>query len=201
MKPPSVVAIILAAGFSSRMRQFKPLLPLGSKTITEHLISVYLRNSVDVILVVGHRQNELLSRIEEKHITIASNHCYQEGMLSSIQAGVRRLKAEHTHFFVSPVDTPLIRPSTVQRLLEAASASPNRIIFPVFEGKRGHPPLLPVDLAPSIMNWTGEGGLAALLRSQRNRHLEIEVQDSGILLDVDTPGDYQELVKRFGEPR
>jgi putative nucleotidyltransferase with HDIG domain len=119
-------------------------------------------------------------------------------MFSSVQAGVRRLQPSHRAFFVLPVDIPLVRPATIQRLLETAAGNPDNIIYPIFAGRRGHPPLVPAGLAPAILEWQESGGLKAVLEASEKPALEVPVADSGILFDIDTPEDYRRLLERFG---
>ena len=75
--------------------------------------------------------------------------------------------------------------------------NPEKIIFPVFGKKRGHPPLIPVVLRPTILGWKREGNLKEILDSHEKLALEINVPDNNILLDIDTPDDYARLQKRF----
>ena len=84
-------------------------------------------------------------------------------MFSSIQAGTRLLQPSHRAIFVMPVDIPLVRSSTIKRLLGVAEEQPDSIIFPVFNKKRGHPPLIPSSLIPDILGWNQGGGLKAIL--------------------------------------
>ena len=197
MKPRRYAAIILAAGFSRRMEQFKPLLSLGEETITDHMISTLLQNDVEVYLVVGWRGDELRASIKKRDIKIIENHEYRQGMLTSIQAGIRHLQPVPESFFIMPVDIPLVRPSTISRLLSEAKEHPGKIIYPTFGKVRGHPPLLPSSLISAILEWQKDGGLKALLDEQANIALEIQVPDSNILFDIDTPEDYDAMLKRF----
>jgi molybdenum cofactor cytidylyltransferase len=190
-------ALILAAGLSSRMKQFKPLLSIGSETITSRLISTFLSSEVEVYLVIGHRGNELKKSVQNLDITIIENKEYEKGMFSSIQAGVRALKPGYKAFFVSPVDIPLVRAFTIRQLIAAYDMHPGKIYYPIFGGKRGHPPLIPMTLAPAIEKWDSEGGLRALLEGYKEIALEIEVPDKYILIDIDTIEDYKELVEKF----
>ena len=96
-----------------------------------------------------------------------------------------------------PVDIPLVRPSTIRRLLDAAGEHTDKIIFPVFGKRRGHPPLIPSSLVPAILGWKKGGGLKAILDSQEKMAWEVPVADSNILFDVDTPEDYRMLLERF----
>ncbi|MFC1901319.1 NTP transferase domain-containing protein [Chloroflexota bacterium] len=190
-------AIVLAAGLSSRLEGFKPLLSMGGETITDHVVSTFLANGVEVYLVVGWRRQELMAGIKNKNITIVENPDYRQGMFTSVQAGLRHLPPNYAAFFAMPVDIPLVRPSTVAGLLSVAAEHPDSIIYPVFGGRRGHPTLVPLCLAPAIMDWKGDGGLKAVLDSRREMALEVAVTDSNILFDVDTSEDYRVLLERF----
>jgi molybdenum cofactor cytidylyltransferase len=191
-------ALILAAGFSSRANGFKPLLPLGSGTIIGRVISSYLQNGVEVFVVVGHRQDEIKESIGNLCIHIVENPDYRLGMFTSIQVGVRKLGGAYGWFFVSPVDIALISPDTIARLMAEAKNNLGKILFPVFNGRRGHPPVIPSSLIPAILGWDKDGGLNAVLSQNKELALEVQVTDSNILFDVDTPEDYQELLRRYG---
>lgn len=155
MKTPHLAAIILAGGLSTRMKELKPLLSLGETTVVEHVISKFRGIGVDVILVVGYRQQEIISVIKQKGITIVLNPDYEKGMLSSVQAGVRKLQPEHQAFFILPADIPLVKLSTIEKLQNTWIHHTDKIIYPVFRGKRGHPPLIPAVLAQGILSWAG----------------------------------------------
>jgi molybdenum cofactor cytidylyltransferase len=197
MKTGDYAAIVLAAGFSSRMDGFKATLPLGGVTLTEHVISTFLQNDVEVYLVVGYRQDEVRAAIRKLKINVVENPDYRYGMFTSVQAGARKLRADHRGFFVLPVDIPLVMPATIARLMNEAEKHPDSIIYPVFNGRRGHPPLIPSALIPTIVGWNKDGGLKAVLSTYEESVLNVVVTDSNILFDIDTPGDYKELLDRF----
>jgi molybdenum cofactor cytidylyltransferase len=190
-------AIVLAGGLSTRMKQFKPLLPMGDATITDHVISTFLNTGTDVFLVAGYHHDEIVAGIKKQDISIVYNPDYEKGMFTSIQAGVRRLEAKYPAFFINPVDIPLVRTSTIRQLMEAAEKNPDKIIYPVFGGKRGHPPLIPTELTGDILGWDKSGGLAAILKTRGKRAMEVPVADSFILCDIDTPEDYKALLEHF----
>ena len=190
-------AIILAAGFSSRMQQFKPLLAVGEETITDRVISIFLQNRIEVFLVVGWQKNEVRAGINNLNIMVVENPDYRQGMFTSIQAGLRHLNPGLEAFFIMPVDIPLVRPSTIKRLLNSAKEHPDKIIYPVFGKLRGHPPLIPSGMIPTIMQWKKPGGLKAILDLHEEIALEVKVPDSNVLLDIDTPEDYKILLERF----
>jgi putative nucleotidyltransferase with HDIG domain len=118
-------------------------------------------------------------------------------MFTSVQAGVRRLQPVHQAFFIMPVDVSLVREATIRRLLDAAAQHPEKIVYPLFGGKRGHPPLIPSKYIPAILSWRGGGGLKAFLNSLEDMALEVPVADSNVLFDIDTPDDYRLLLERF----
>jgi molybdenum cofactor cytidylyltransferase len=193
----NAAAIILAAGLSSRMGAFKPLLTVNGETVADCLISLFLQCRVDVYLVTGWRQEELLAGIKNRAITIIHNADYERGMFTSIQAGARRIRSEHGNFFIMPVDIPLVRPVTIQKLLAASASSPGRIIYPVFNHTRGHPPLIPADLIPGVLYWNEEGGLKSFLATRESAALEVAVPDSNIHFDMDFSSDYEVIKSRF----
>lgn len=189
--------IILAAGFSSRLERFKPLLDLGGDTMTDRVIAMFAQNGVDVLLVVGWNKGELLTGIKSRNMTVVENPDYQKGMFTSVLAGVRRLPTWCESFFVMPVDVPLVRPATVQRLLDEAAGHPGNIIYPCFKKRRGHPPLVPSNLIPDIFRWTGDGGLRAFLDGRKDMERDVSVPDRNILFDIDAANDLQEAKERL----
>jgi len=190
-------AIVLAGGLSTRMHQFKPLLPLGDTTVTDRVTGTFLNVGVAVFLVAGYRHDDIAAGIKNRAVTIVYNPDFEKGMFSSIQAGLRRLGPKYRAFFVNPVDIPLVRPATIKRLMDTAEENPDSIIYPVFLGRRGHPPLIPAKMIPAILGWEKGGGLKAVLESFKKIALEVSVPDSFILFDIDTPENYQVLLERF----
>lgn len=194
-------AIVLAGGLSTRMKQFKPLLPLGEGTITDRVIDLFLNEGVDVFLVAGYRHGDIVAGTKQRDIAIVYNPDYEKGMFSSIQAGVRHLPPGYRAFFILPVDIPLVKPTTIRRLIEASKENPGKIIYPVYQGKRGHPPLIPATLAGDILGWGKGGGLKAVLKSKEKLAREVPVRDSFILFDIDTPEDYAALLAKYKNSR
>jgi molybdenum cofactor cytidylyltransferase len=190
-------AIILAGGLATRMKRFKPLLPLGGETITDRVIATFLGTGVDVLVVAGYRRDDIKAVIRKWDITIVDNPNYEQGMFSSVQAGVRHLTPSYRAFFIHPVDIPLVRPATFRRLMAAAADDPAKLYYPVFRGRRGHPPLVPSGLIPDILGWRQDGGLKAVFDDHKELASEVPVADSFILFDIDTPGDYSKLLERF----
>lgn len=193
-----IAAIILAAGYSSRMGNLKPMLKLGGETILERVIKLFCDSGIDdVIVVVGHRANELISQVENCRARAITNEQFESGMFASVQAGANALRPESEAFFVLPVDIPLVCPRTIKDLLDAYLGGNSKIVFPTYLGKRGHPPLVSARYRNEILSYCGDDGLRGFFRNH-NQHSElVEVADEMILFDLDTPADYQALVARF----
>jgi molybdenum cofactor cytidylyltransferase len=190
-------AVILAGGLSTRMQQFKPLLPLGDKAVVDHIIGTFLNAGADIILVTGYHHQELEAAVKQKEITLVYNPDFQHGMFTSVQAGVSRIRPDSQSLFINPVDIPLVRRSTILGLMDAAAEYPGKIIYPVFGGKRGHPVLVPSKLAPGILGWRKDSTLKAILESQEKMALDIPVADSFILCDIDTQEDHLRLIEHY----
>jgi putative nucleotidyltransferase with HDIG domain len=194
----SITAIVLAAGLSERMGCFKPLLPLGTKRTIERVVDLFMAGGIkDILVVAGHRASDVCRAVEPLNIRSVINSEYQKGMFTSVLAGLRALPDYCRAFFIHPVDIPLVRPQTVRRLTRAIKDSPAEVVYPTFSSRRGHPTLIRTCLVPSIMQWSGAGGLKACLQRHEAHSLELPVVDEAILLDLDTPGDYDRMQTRL----
>jgi molybdenum cofactor cytidylyltransferase len=187
-----IVAIILAAGFSSRMGTFKPLLLLDGSLMIEKTIGAFFQAGLeDVRVVIGYRADDLIPVLTRLGVIPIVNEDYPSGMYSSIQAGVRTLAKEDSAFFLLPGDHPLIRPETLGKLLLVFSQEKPGILYPTFKGRRGHPPLISARYRDFILSANPSGGLRSVLANHEGDAVEIEVDDGGILIDLDTPEDYR----------
>lgn len=189
-----ISALILAAGMSTRMEDFKPLLPLKGKTMIETTIGNVFAGGVEkAVVVTGYRGaeiEELLSGHFGKRLCFVRNEEYQSrDMLYSIKTGVRVLR-DCDGFFLVPGDMPVIDPRTFQ-LLQSRWNEEKMVIFPTLDGYRKHPPLINARFIPSILNHNGEGGLRSLWSMHEDRILEVPVDDPGVWVDLDTQQDYR----------
>jgi len=193
-----IAALVLAAGYSRRMGALKPILKLGDKTILERAIGLFRDVGIeDVIVVVGHGASQTIPIVHDCGARAVMNEQFEQGMFSSVQAGVNALRPESEAFFVLPVDIPLVNPLTIKGLLEAYRSGNSRVVIPAFHGKRGHPPLMSARYRNEILSYCGDDGLRGFFR-KHNRHSElVEVGDEMILFDLDTPADYEALLARF----
>ena len=193
----NIAVLIIAAGYSSRMHDFKPLLPLGKTTALVRLIQTYQAHGIaHIYVVVGHRKDEIIEILKEYSVNIVYNEDYDKGMFSSIQKGLRAIDETVVDaFYMQPVDIPLIKVQSLERLYEAYEREHNGVIYPTFLGRKGHPPLIDMKYKEQILLSDGEGGLKRVLEAFKNDALYVNVWDQSVLMDMDTPDDYQNLLK------
>ena len=196
---PKLAALVVAGGYSSRMGQFKPLLPFHGSTVIENTIGSFQAAGIDEItVVVGHRADELQSLLHPLPVRCVPNPNYDSGMFSSIVAGLQSLPSSIDACFLLPADMPLVRPGTIKQMAEAYGKNGYQVTYPIFQGQRGHPPILAATLFGTILAGSGEGGLRALLDKYEAAAGEVAVFDEGIHLDMDTPADYSACLELAG---
>lgn len=190
----NIAALILAAGRSTRMGTFKPLLPLKESTVIERVIDNTRAAGIkELWVVVGYQAEILLPVLREKSVDWVANPAYHREMFSSIKIGVNQFKKTTHAFFLLPGDMPLIRPSTFLQLLAAFDPGEMDLLKPKFRDRNGHPVLISSNKISAITSFDGSGGLRALIKKQLWRTAELYVDDPGILADLDTPQDYKKL--------
>lgn len=189
-----LAAIIVAAGYSSRMKAFKPLLPLKDSTVIECTVDSFLSAGIeDVVVVIGHNAELIKPILDEKNIKWVYNSEYDEGMYTSIKVGVEALGSHFSGFYMMPADIPFVKPETIRQLGEAFQKSEYTLVYPVYEGRRGHPPVISLDIRSAILDYDGTGGLKTLLGKYGSSAHHLEVEDESVLIDLDTPSTYEAL--------
>ena len=200
LKQERFTALVLAAGYSSRMMDFKPLLKFGAETVLELVISLLSGTGIsDIRVVIGYRAHDIEPILERRNIKWITNEKYQDGMMSSVKAGIETIDSSRDAFFVIPVDIPLIRRPTILEMIHAFQESGKSICYPSFLGKRGHPPLISTRYREEILQWEAPGGLGGFLKQKHADALDVNVTDERILLDMDTQEDYRYLLKKYEE--
>lgn len=195
-----VGTIVLSAGASRRMGTPKALLHLGAgpteQSFLERVMATALAGAAPVVVVLGHHAEAIRSSVELAAVHVVENAAPELGMLSSFKVGLRALAeapADITGVLAWPVDHPLVRPATLLRLREEHAAHPGRAIVPRFEGRGGHPTLFARTLWPALLALPDEVGARGLYERQPRAELRIDVDDPGVVHDVDTPDDYRKL--------
>jgi CTP:molybdopterin cytidylyltransferase MocA len=185
-----IAAIVLTAGKSERMGRPKALLPICGRTFLENILHAIERSSLGyTIVVTGPHHDEITGRIPLPNVVFNPN--YEQGMITSFQTAIRALPSSAQGAMLFLVDHPLVDPGTINSLI--AHFEPSRIVVPVFEGRRGHPVLFASDVLEEILDLTASQGANIVVRKDPARILEVPVREHGILVDVDTPEDFERL--------
>jgi molybdenum cofactor cytidylyltransferase len=144
-------------------------------------------------LVVGYKAELITPILDCLGVPWVLNKQYERGMLSSVLTGVRSVESKLDAFFLLPVDIPLVKPATIQALTAAYGKGHAWVIYPCFQGERGHPPLISTACLPKDLSYDYPGGLRAFLLQYGHIARDFEVVDQAILMDCDTPADYERM--------
>jgi molybdenum cofactor cytidylyltransferase len=193
-----ISAILLAAGESRRMGEFKQLLPFGDKTFVEQCIDTLLEAPVtEVIVVTGHRESEVRRVIGDRSVTYAHNPDYRQGMATSIKVGVQAATEGTQAFLISLVDQPQISTGVIRRIIEAHERMAPKIVVPTNDGRNGHPILLDASLRDEILQIDLVEGLRQVVHMHSDGTIKVEVSTRTVLEDCDLPEDYKRIIAKL----
>jgi len=183
-----ISAVVLAAGKSERMGRPKALLPFRGRTFLENILDTISGSSIGhTVVVVGHHQEEIRRRVALPSVVF--NPDYEQGMITSFQAGIRALPPDTAGSFLFLVDHPLVDAAIIEALI--ASLAPNRIVLPAYHGRRGHPVLFASEVLQEILALPASQGANIVVRKDPTRIIEVSVDAPGILVDIDTPEQFK----------
>ena len=188
-------AIILAAGESKRMGKPKLLLPFGEKTIIETVVNNAAQSEADGVLVVlGSSAEKIAEKIKNSPAKISVNPNFRRGMLSSIQWGFESLPEDTRAVLIMLGDQPLIPSSVINKLIDAYKQTEKSVLLPVYSKRRGHPILIDMKYGDEVKQLNPDTGLRALVHNHAEDILEVEVDAPGVLRDIDTVEDYNQIL-------
>jgi molybdenum cofactor cytidylyltransferase len=193
-------ALLPAAGKSNRMGRPKLALPLGERTILEHVVAALRQAEIEHILVViGSHVAELSGLADSAGAYVCFVEALPTGMRGTVERGLGWLeerfqpRPEDT-WLLMPADHPALDASIVPQLASASAAHPQfSIILPTYRGRRGHPTLFSWKHVAAIRAWPAELGLNTYVRQHVAQTLEVPVNSASVLWDMDTPEDYEWL--------
>lgn len=186
-------AVVVAAGMSSRMGDFKPMLSIGSISVAQRVVATLKQaGAARVVVVTGYNAEELERHLASSGVVFLRNENYRTThMFDSALIGLRYLRDKCRQVLFTPVDIPLFTAATVDALLTSGA----ELACPVCGGTRGHPILMSANVIDRVLEDSGEGGLSGALSRCGVPMTLVEVDDPGILHDADTPEDYRELLR------
>ena len=191
-------AVIVAAGMSTRMKQFKQLMKIGDMSIAERVVVNYRRAGVrDIVMVTGYNADQIEKSLKDFDISFVRNDDYETTeMFDSARMGLEKMSGRCDRLFFGPVDVPFFTDQTVSDEMEMMDFNPDiRVIIPRCSGRDGHPVLIDSSVLPDILAYDGDSGMKGALESLPSGSvLRIIVDDEGAVIDADTREDYQKLV-------
>lgn len=193
-------ALVLAAGQSERMGRSKLLLPFGSETCLSLVLNTCKGAKVDeVVLVLGGQEKEVRKTVDLQGVQWYRNLHPERGQTSSLKIALSHMDKEADAFFIFPADYPLIRPSVLTTLISAFEAGEKwkRIFIPTFGNRRGHPILVDKILRPTFRALGDDEPAHKVIRAQETSVEHVKVRDPAIILDLDTPPDYDRSLRLY----
>jgi molybdenum cofactor cytidylyltransferase len=198
-----IEALVLAAGFSSRMPTNKMLLELAGRTVIQRTVDCVLASAVSgVHVVVGCKKELIKKELVNYNVNIIENSAYSEGMSTSIKAGVNHLMINGLPtdaIFIFLGDMPLIKSSTINYLLHVYKETGSQIVVPVYQGRQGHPVLFDKKLFNRLLKLTGDSGAKIIFQESCNDIYKVTVNDPAIHMDIDCWDDYLAIKKYYQE--
>lgn len=195
---PRLSAILLAAGASTRMGRPKALLDYQGETFLDRQIALFAGLGAKVICVFGFDAERVAAGLRRAaEAVLVLNPAPEAGQLSSLQCGLRAMDAGTEAFFFTPVDSPGVRPETLAALLEGFGPETADFVQPAYGGRHGHPVLAAGRTAAALLAL--EPGQQARDVIRRGKRRFVEVGDPLVLVDVDTPEAYQQLLEGCAE--
>ena len=186
-------ALIVAAGMSKRMGEFKPMLSIGSISVAQRVVATLSQAGVNkIVMVTGYNATMLERHLSGNGIIFLRNEAYETTqMFDSVKIGLRYLLDKCDKVLFTPVDVPLFTAKTVRAILDSGAP----LAVPMCEGQQGHPILIANHLIPEILADSGEMGLKGAMDRCSVPLSRIAVEDFGTIHDADTPEDFSALVE------
>jgi len=188
-----VSGLILAAGASRRMGRPKQLLRIFGKSMVALAVEALMSAGIsEIVVVTGHFRKKVERELERYPVRCLLTPWPNSQMIDSVRVGMEGLSGMASGCLILPVDCALVSPETVKILVKLHVQFPERIIRP-HSGKRGgHPILIPRSFFAKVFRVTS---LRELFQSGNYRLLDVPVEDRWAFFDIDTPKDYQIVLK------
>ena len=191
--PGGIAAIVLAAGASRRMGRCKQLLPIGNRPAIVCCLETLVSAGVSrPIVVTGANGTAVAAAIRHLPSTVVRNPSIDTGMAGSVRAGLSAVGCDVHAVMICLSDQPLVAQDTIRQLLERHAAMPEKILIPVFGGRKGHPTVFPIRLLAALRD-DERLTLRDIIHDNAQRVHEFTVLDRGVVLDMDTASDYRAL--------
>ena len=200
-----IPAVVLAAGLSTRMGRSKALLPIDAvDTFLSRIVRTFFAAGIDdVVVVVGHEAEQVTAAFAATDLParFVVNTAYESGQLSSVLAGLSVVdRPGVAAALFTLVDVPLVAPATVRAVVDRYRQTHAAIVRPTSGDRHGHPVLIDRALFDALRRADPAHGIKPVVRAHASSVGEVPVEDPGAFLDVDTPAEYDAVVRRGVPP-
>lgn len=191
---PVVSGLILAAGSSTRMGRPKQTILIAGRPMLEYPLLAFLSSRVgEVILVVQKRSILRDVKAPMERVRVVANPDSARGLSTSVKLGVKKVSPRSDAVVIGLGDKPLVLGSTIDFLISAYERSRSMIVVPVYHRRRGNPIIFDRKAFPLVEEAEGDEGAKSVMRKHRELVLEVQVDDEGVAVDVDTPDDLEKI--------
>jgi len=189
-----ITGIIMASGFSKRMKRDKLTLNIGKELVIEKVIKAVKASKLDEIILVYHKEEIRDIGIRYGLKTIF-NSSPERGQSQSMKLGIEAssLDTEAFMFFVG--DQPLLDSKTIDKIIDVFKESNKEIIVPLYNGKRGTPTLFSSKLRDRLLEIDGDSGGRKVIMDMPDKVEYISIENYRVGLDMDTWDEYQQLIE------
>jgi len=190
-----IAGLILAAGESARMGSDKATLTYRGRTFLELILQTLGEADIErIVVVLGHHAEEIQRKIKIEPAQVVINPDYRSGQTSSLQLGLRSLIVDNPEaVLLCLVDHPVVCAETVRRLAATFRQCSAPVVIPTYQGRRGHPVLIGQQVFVELIELAGDAGADSVVRRYRPATQFVEVEDEGVVMDVDDPESYRRL--------
>jgi molybdenum cofactor cytidylyltransferase len=197
-----IPAIVLAAGYSTRMGRSKAMLPLDrGDTFLTRIVRTFLAAGIDdVVIVLGHEAEQVAATFESSGLParVVLNTEYATGQLSSVIAGLSVVdRPGVAATLLTLVDVPAVDAATVRAVVDRYRETRALVVRPASGDRHGHPVLVDRALFDALRRADPAQGIKPIIRACASAAGDVRVDDPGAFLDVDTPAEYAALIAEF----
>jgi CTP:molybdopterin cytidylyltransferase MocA len=197
--PQNIHGIVLAAGASKRMGKPKPLLETDGATFLERAIKLLRTAGCTYVVAVVNDSDDWIARVADTAgAAVVINDQPESEQIDSLRLAIANLPDGYDGVVVMPVDFPRVQQETVTTLLQEFARKPSAVLNPAHKGRAGHPVIFSRDVVTELLGPDLPDGARSVIESHTRDARTLEVNDPGVLIDIDTPSDYQQHVGTSG---
>lgn len=194
-----ISGLIVAAGLSSRMKDFKPLMEVEKKPLIINTINSLRQSGVeDINIVVGYRGKDVENCVKNQNVNIIYNNNYEiTFMYDSFKLGLNKIKNNCDAIIFLPGDVGFVSKYTIDLLIQEINKKENKIVYPVYKNTIGHPPIISSECFEYLLNYSGKNGLKGGMDYFEVESKKIDTPDKFILCDMDYKEDFYKVKNDF----